>query len=872
MAVSDITKPIALDETLQDTNDLLTAQNGKLDTLNTNVGGVAKDTTLQSTNTALGLLGKDATLQSIVTALATIGLNTVGNLASLTTEQKTSLVAAINELNTAKVDTSDVGVANGVAELDNTGKVPSTQLPSFVDDVLEYSSVSAFPATGESGKIYVALDTNKTYRWGGSGYVVISETLALGETSSTAYRGDRGKTAYDHSQDASRVTSATSVGLYKVGATAEGHVSGLTAVVKADITALGIPGQDTTYNDATQSTHGLMSTSDKTKLDGISSNAKKVEASTTNGNIKIDGVETQVYDDSDVTSAISDLGDDVEAIEDELSTGTDTVEGNPINFTTKSAQNAKSTILSVEPIQDLHGYSKPWVGGAGKNLLPMVLDDIKSANTSGTWSGNVYTRNGVSFNVITDNDNNILGIKVTGTASAETVFVITNSIGGLHFENNTTYKINAFTSDGGSTTTYSFQVRQNNTWKEVRSTSDETMTYIQNTSTNDLVRCIIRANYACPTNGIMFYPMIRLSTETDATFEPYTNICPISGRTEIGILGEGKNLVNVSDATNITSQSVLLDNFVLDAGTYSVSGLLSNSGTKGVRLRVFNSPTTTDSLVDTDLVWNTEGLVSGSFVLNEKTTIGILLVGTGAGYNASVRNVQLERNSSATTFEPYQQSNSLTISLGQTVYGGTLDVENGVLVVDKVNVDLGDLTWEKSPSQYPGGFVSASLDTYKRNKNVYGLCSCYKFSGIALGMIDVGNGEIRLYYSDGAPNRYRVYIKDLTADDLTAEQFTSFIAGQKLVYELGTPITINLTPHTIKLLEGVNNINVDDANATITLTYRDGSVATLGDLTSAVDNLDSKIDESKILTDTVTGDKYRLVVTNGVLDIQQISN
>lgn len=80
------------------------------------------------------------------------------------------------------------------------GKVPASQLPSYVDDVLEYANLAAFPGTGETGKIYVAIDTNKTYRWSGSAYVEISASLALGETSSTAYRGDRGKTAYDHSQ------------------------------------------------------------------------------------------------------------------------------------------------------------------------------------------------------------------------------------------------------------------------------------------------------------------------------------------------------------------------------------------------------------------------------------------------------------------------------------------------------------------------------------------------------------------------------------------------------------------------------------------------------------------------------------------------
>jgi len=65
--------------------------------------------------------------------------------------------------------------------------------------------------------------------------------LTLGETSTTAYRGDRGKIAYDHASDANKVTTATAVGLYKVGATAKGHISGLTAITKSDITGLGIP-------------------------------------------------------------------------------------------------------------------------------------------------------------------------------------------------------------------------------------------------------------------------------------------------------------------------------------------------------------------------------------------------------------------------------------------------------------------------------------------------------------------------------------------------------------------------------------------------------------------------------------------------------
>ena len=179
-------------------------------------------------------------------------------------------VTSVNgETGVVVLDASDVGaiasttkgIANGVAELDANGKVPSAQLPSYVDDVIEgyYNTTDGkfyeeftytTEITPESGKIYVDLSTDKTYRWGGSAYAEISESLALGETSSTAYRGDRGAAAYDHATDASKLSTAQSSGLYKIATTTEGHIASVTAVQKSDITDLGIPGSATTnYND-----------------------------------------------------------------------------------------------------------------------------------------------------------------------------------------------------------------------------------------------------------------------------------------------------------------------------------------------------------------------------------------------------------------------------------------------------------------------------------------------------------------------------------------------------------------------------------------------------------------------------------------------
>lgn len=95
------------------------------------------------------------------------------------------------------IPSSEKATANGVATLDENGLVPSSQLPSYVDDVIEADDFASLPTTGEAGKIYVTKDDNKTYRWSGTIYTVISDTIALGETTGTAYEGSKGKANAD---------------------------------------------------------------------------------------------------------------------------------------------------------------------------------------------------------------------------------------------------------------------------------------------------------------------------------------------------------------------------------------------------------------------------------------------------------------------------------------------------------------------------------------------------------------------------------------------------------------------------------------------------------------------------------------------------
>lgn len=119
------------------------------------------------------------------------------------------------------------GQALGIVPLDENGKVTSSYLPSYVDDVLEYDNRTAFPTTGESGKIYIALDTNKIYRWGGTTYVELSSTVALGETSSTAYAGDKGKKNREDINNLTTSVTTISNGLNEISTKATNNTTNI---------------------------------------------------------------------------------------------------------------------------------------------------------------------------------------------------------------------------------------------------------------------------------------------------------------------------------------------------------------------------------------------------------------------------------------------------------------------------------------------------------------------------------------------------------------------------------------------------------------------------------------------------------------------
>ena len=190
---------------------------------------------------------------------------------------------------------STKGQPGGLAELDSTGKVPAAQLPSYVDDVLEFSTKAQFPQTGETGKIYVSKDTNLTYRWTGTQYLEISQSLALGETPSTAYPGDKGKANRDALN--SMPTKLTS---YLTPTTSTGELVKINYKYAAKDGLNYGPLQDDNIDipSATTTNAGAMSAIDKGRLDDLYDEFGSIE----NPGDKLDSLPNNIVTGLDATS------------------------------------------------------------------------------------------------------------------------------------------------------------------------------------------------------------------------------------------------------------------------------------------------------------------------------------------------------------------------------------------------------------------------------------------------------------------------------------------------------------------------------------------------------------------------------------------
>lgn len=338
--------------------------------------------------------------------------------ADYTKQSSWILIGDTSELN-SKVQQfiNSKGAPNGLASLNESGIIPSAQLPSYVDDVIEVDTFSNLPDTGESGKIYIVQDTNLTYRWSGTDYVEISKSLALGETSSTAYPGDKGKATTDK---LNRIPDKLITDTVNVNQSTTEAVLNFTTYRQE---AQQIGRNTLTITSATTSQAGLMSSSDKTKLDGL-----KDQAGITSD---IDAVQTNLE------THINNKSNPHEVTKDQVGLGNvdNTSDANkPISNATQTALNGKFSATDgnalkqrVDNIPEL--VATDITVDSDNDSVNISLD--KTSIVDGTLSGTT-----ININSATASKAGIL----VPTDKSKIDKIITNGNGTKYLSDNGTYK------------------------------------------------------------------------------------------------------------------------------------------------------------------------------------------------------------------------------------------------------------------------------------------------------------------------------------------------------------------------------------------------------------------------------------------------
>lgn len=333
-----------------------------------------------------------------------------------------SIVDGVSAALSGKVDNSKLGAVNGVAQLGEDGKLLSSQMPGSIDHIIEaYYNVDdgkfyeeatyETEIAPQSSVIYVSLDTNKTYRWSGTQYVEISESLALGETAQTAYPGNKGKANADAINgilDGANIDSFADVETAlsgKINTTSRGAANGVA----------GLDANGKVPTDQLPALLGLGETAQTAYAgDKGKANADAITA------IK-DGANIDSF--ADVETALSDKADKVSGATNN-------------NFAALDASgNLKDSGKKASDFTTKTAYLGNLANNGSKNFLAMRLGVLKSKNYNGVkWDGNTYISAGMTLvcNLMPGTDI-VESFTLSGTTTASTPFSFTPYCGNMNF-------------------------------------------------------------------------------------------------------------------------------------------------------------------------------------------------------------------------------------------------------------------------------------------------------------------------------------------------------------------------------------------------------------------------------------------------------
>ena len=435
----------------------------------------------------------------------------------------------------------------------------------------------------------------------------------------------------------------------------------------------------------------------------------------------------------------------------------ETVTGNPVSFTAKAAPLRKLEV-AFSPVQDLHGYDAPWPAGGGKNLFnpadAFVISGYGTFIPGEVKAGETYT---VSF-----------ANAETGAAYAQRFYI-------------------------------------NGSWESAGTSIPSTslITGYTFTAAEGATKFAI--------NGYTDGAPMQLEKGSSATsWTPYSNLCPISGWDSLTVEQTGKNLFDAEHPEK--------------NGYYNVDGEYNSATGYSCYLvpaKAEQKYTCQGNFAGIKTFWDKDlNFISGVNQGGGATKTFTTPAGT-AFFRISIAKTsidgtqQIEFGETASEVVSYNPSSrSISITIGSTVYSGTVDVVTGVGEVTMASVDLGTLDWTYQ-SAGGGYFVSSGISAVVKpetdaSKVANIKCSAYK--------PDTANRVYRGNYGDNIALRNAIiWVHDGAYTD--PEEFTTAVNGVQLVYELAEPITISLTPQEVESLAG-DNVLFSDANGDLTVEYR----------------------------------------------------
>ena len=490
-----------------------------------------------------------------------------------------------------------------------------------------------------------------------------------------------------------------------------------------------------------------------------------------------------------------------------------------------------SLIVEMEPQQDLNGYDHPWPGGGGKNLIMYPYQ-----------SGNTLVSNGITWTANADGS-----VTANGTSTGTSLFWLYGTTTSplmptLEEGMSIIYTINGKASEGGINGQMVFYGGEAITLSS--STNAQTVPSME-THTGMVV--VLRIGNGTTVNNVTVYPMIRLSSIADSTWEPYANICPITGYDSVTVTMAGKNLLPDTH----TSRTINGVTF-----TKNADGSVTANGTATANINYALSPAVASA------TWRTYGktyivstgvengsadtwFINGYASTPDKSGGAYFhsLIGNVNVYKASYEvdlsdytgyfgQVYLRIVSGCTlnnkTFYPmvrladiedstYEAPQATNINAGLTsvgtVYGGTLDVVSGVLTVTHAYVDMGTLSWIKNSATSFEGYSIFQVNNQPRKPGMQATSAVYATCYAR----DFGTGGVATtlpsYHIRGHATLSNVYVVDPRYN--TAADLKAGLSGQYMCYELESPIEYSLTPHQITSLIGANTVYSDVDSVTI---------------------------------------------------------